>query len=81
MGPPACSQRARGGSVEGTMLEQYRRVVPFILAGLLLVNLVQGIANGGPDNWIMVAVLALVLALTLWWRRRAERGPKDPPQR
>ena len=51
------------------MLEQYRRVVPFILAGLLLFNLADAIANGGRANWIVVAVMALVLALTLWLRR------------
>ena len=63
------------------MLEQYRRVLPFILAGLLVFNLVEDIINGGRANWITVAVMALVLALTLWWRRRAAQGPKDPPQR
>ena len=61
------------------MLEQYRRVFPFILAGLLLFNLADAIVNGGRDRWIIVAVMALVLALTLWWRRRAAHGPKDPP--
>ena len=63
------------------MLEQYRRAVPFILAGLLLFNLVDAIINGGRANWIVVAVMALVLALTLWLRRRGAHGPKDPPRR
>ncbi len=63
------------------MLEHYRRAVPFILAGLLLFNLAEAIINGGRENWIMVAVMALVLALTLWWRRRTEQEPKDPPPR
>ncbi len=63
------------------MLERYRRVLPFILAGLLILNLVQAIVNGSRADWIVVAVMALVLALTLWWRRRAAHAPKDPPQR
>ena len=54
------------------MLAAWRRALPFVLAGLLLFNLADAIVNGGRANWIMVAVMALVLVLTIWWRRRME---------
>ncbi len=59
-------------TVEGSMLAAWQRALPFVLAGLLLFNLADAIVNGGRANWIRVAVIALVLALTIWWRRRAE---------
>jgi hypothetical protein len=54
------------------MLAAWRRIAPYILAGLLLFNLAEAIAIGGRGNWIMVAFLALLLALTIWRRRRPE---------
>ncbi len=63
------------------MLAAWQRALPFVLAGLLLFNLADAIINGGRGNWIRVAVIALFLALTVWWRRRAGEEPKDPHQR
>ncbi len=54
------------------MLAGWRRILPLILAGVLLFNIADAIVNGGRANWVRVAVLALVLALTLWWQQRAE---------
>ena len=54
------------------MLPAWRRVVPFLLAGILLFNLGDAIINGGRGNWITVAILALLLALLVWQRRRTE---------
>ena len=63
------------------MLAAWQRALPFVLTGLLLFNLADAIINGGRGNWIRVAVVALVLALTVWHRRRAEQSRKDPHQR
>ena len=63
------------------MLAAWRRALPFVLTGLLLFNIVDAIVNGGQGRWIMVAVMALVLALTVWWRRCVGEEPKDPHQR
>ncbi len=63
------------------MPEAWRRALPFVLTGLLLFTIVDATVNGGQGRWIRVAVIALVLALTLWWRRRVGEEPKDPHQR
>ena len=63
------------------MLAAWRRVAPFVLAGLLLFNLADAIINGGRENWIVVAVLALGLALVVWQGRRRGEEPRDPRQR
>ncbi len=55
------------------MWAAWRRAVPFLLAGVLLLNLTSAIMNGGRARWLMVALLALMLALELWWRGRAQR--------
>jgi hypothetical protein len=57
---------------EGSMLTTWQRVVPFILAGLLVFNLIEAITIGGRGNWITAAIIALLLAYTLWRRRRAK---------
>ena len=44
----------------------WRRSLPFILTGVFLFDLAKAIAIGGRGNWLMVAVLALVLAVNLW---------------
>ena len=67
--------------VEGAMLAAYRRVAPFLLTGVLLLNVAIAIVTGQRATWLMVAVLALVLALNVWWWRRAGQEPKDPHQR
>ena len=69
------------GSVEGTMLRAWHRMAPFVLTGVLLINLANAIINGGQQNWIMVGVTALILAWVLWQRRRVDEEPKDPRQR
>ena len=63
------------------MCAGWRRALPFILTGLVLFNLADAIVNGGQGNWIRVAVMALVLALSIWWRRRVGEEPRDPHQR
>ena len=42
------------------------RVLSFVLAGVLLLNLVDAMRHGGRTTWLVVAVMALVLALHLW---------------
>ncbi len=63
------------------MLAGWRRVAPFVLGGLLLLNLAEAITGGRREDWIMVAVLALVLALTVWQQRRKKDEPWDSHQR
>lgn len=63
------------------MLAAWQHALPFVLTGLLLVNIIDAIVNGGQGRWIRVAVIALVLALTMWWRRRVGEEPKDPHHR
>ena len=63
------------------MLAAWRRVAPFVLGGLLLLNLAEAITGGRRGDWIMVAVLALGLALMVWLRRRRGDEPRDPHQR
>lgn len=53
------------------MLAAWRRILPFVLAGGLVINLIQAITVGGRGNWISVAIIALLLALIVWQRRRA----------
>ena len=48
----------------------WRRVAPFLLAGMFLLNVANAIANGGRGNWLTVAMLAIILALSLWWQGR-----------
>ena len=63
------------------MRAAWRRVAPFVLAGILLFDIAIAIANGGRENWIRVAAVALAFALILWLRRRTDHEPKDPQQR
>ena len=58
------------------MLTTWRRIVPFILAAILLVNLVTAITEGGQGNWLRVAFAATALALVIWLRRRADRSDR-----
>ena len=50
----------------------WQRIAPFILTGILLFNLAAAIVEGGQARWLMVALLALLLAFAIWRRRRAE---------
>ncbi len=59
--------------MEDVVLAGWRRILPLILAGVLLFNIADAIVNGGQGRWIRVAVMALVLAFTIWWQRRTER--------
>lgn len=52
------------------MRQRVVRWAPFILTGALLLNLVNALLGGGRANWLLVTVVALMLALTLWWRAR-----------
>ncbi len=54
------------------MLAAWRRIAPFILRGILLFNLAAAIGDGGRERWLIVALLALLLAFAVWRRRRAE---------
>ena len=47
------------------MLRRYRRVLPFLLAGLLLFTLAQAIADSTQGHWIRVAAMAFALAVIL----------------
>jgi len=68
------------GSVEGgAMLQRYRRLVPFILAALLVLNLIQAVTDNTRGDWIGVSVMAVALAYTLWQRARTDRTD-DPPR-
>ena len=58
------------------MVATWRRIVPFILAAILLVNLVTAITDGGQGNWLRVAFAAAGLALIIWLRRRADRSDR-----
>ena len=53
------------------MRASWRRVVPFILAGLLLWNLAHAIVTGGRGPWLLVALVALGLAVSFWLRDQA----------
>jgi hypothetical protein len=67
-------------TLEGIMhhLRQVAYLLPFILAGLLLLNLVTAIADGGRASWLMVGFLALLLALLLVRRTRADGDERQP---
>ena len=54
------------------MLTRGRRIAPVVLAGILRVSLVRVIIVGDREDQIMVALLALLLALLIWQRRRPE---------
>ena len=49
------------------------RWVPLALTGLLLLNLMSAIVDGGRWTWLVVALLALALALNLWRRSRTNQ--------
>ena len=67
------------GAGEGRdMLQQYRRLLPFLLAGLLVFNLIEAVLNSTQGNWLRVGVMALLLAFTLW-RRTRTKDTNDPP--
>ena len=61
------------------MRQWFRRLLPFILGGLLLSNLIQAVTHNTRGNWIGVSVMAAALAVLLWVRARAERTD-DPPR-
>ncbi len=61
------------------MLQQYRRLLPFLLAGLLVFNLVEAVLDSTQGNWLRVGVMALLLAFTLWRRPRTP-DKEGPPQ-
>jgi len=61
------------------MLRRYRRVLPFLLAGLLLFTLAQAIADSTQGHWIRVAAMAFALAFVLCYRARTDRTD-DPPR-
>ena len=63
--PPAQQRR-----VEDTVLAAGRRALPFVLTGLLLFNLLDAIL-GGRAAWLMVGLVAMALALSIWRRHRA----------
>jgi hypothetical protein len=53
------------------MLYQITRFLPFFLAGFLVLNLLTATLDGGRANWLLVAVLASLLAVTVFQRTRA----------
>ena len=55
-----------------------RRVLLFVLAGVLLFNLIDAIYHGGRANWLLVAVIALVLAFHLWVDARTKDKNRPP---
>jgi hypothetical protein len=58
---------------EGSMLTAWQRLVPFLLAGLLVFNLIEALTIGDRGDWITAALIALLLAYTVWRRgRRSE---------
>jgi hypothetical protein len=60
------------------MLGQIARILPFIMLGLLLLNLLTAIADGGRANWLSVAVIAGLLAVMLWRRGRVAGTERHP---
>ena len=60
------------------MVGRLARMFPFIMAGLLLLNLLTAMAEGSRANWLAVAFVAVVLALMLWWRGRAAGAERRP---
>jgi hypothetical protein len=60
------------------LFDQIARLFPFVMAGLLLLNLLTAIADGSRANWLTVAFIAMLLALMLWWRGRAVGAERHP---
>ena len=54
------------------MNRTWRRLVPLILASLLIFHLITALIAGGQGRWLVVTILALALALTLWPQRPTE---------
>ena len=48
----------------------WRRAVPGLLAGFLILYLFDAITTGSRGAWLSVAVVALALAVVLYRRRR-----------
>ncbi len=55
------------------MLAAWRRFVPYLLVGFLVLNLIEAIQGGGRDDWLIVGITAAALAFLLWQRSRAPR--------
>ena len=53
----------------------WRRIMPAFLTGVLLASLIDAITHGGRVSWLIVALLASVLALSRW--RRTHTGRRD----
>lgn len=60
------------------MLRQFPCLVPVILAGVLVLQLIGAVTNNARGNWISVAIVALLLAVTLHRRPRTP-DTKDRP--
>ncbi len=60
------------------MPSQIASWTPFVMAGLLLFSIATAIMAGGRANWLTVAVVALLLALMLFRRARADRSARQP---
>ena len=54
------------------MLTAWRRLMLVMLVSALLFNLAKAIVDGGQARWLMVAIIALLLAANL--RRRPRAG-------
>ena len=54
------------------MRAAWRWVAPVLAAGLLVINLQTALNGGGLWSWLVVVLLALALAITLWPRRPTE---------
>ncbi len=52
------------------MLAPWRRIAPFVLTALLILNLVAAIRHSDRLGWLMVGLVALATALSLWWNGR-----------
>ena len=61
------------------MFQHYRLLVPFLLAGLLVFNLILAIMDQTQGTWLSVGVVALLLAFTLW-RDANTPCAADPPR-
>lgn len=53
------------GNVGGVIFAVWRRFVPFLLAGMLVLHLAAAIIDGSRARWLMVALVAIVLALAI----------------
>jgi hypothetical protein len=63
------------------MFGQIARFFPFLMAGLLVLNLLTAITEGSRANWLMVAVIAGLLAVMLGRRGRAVATARHPAGR